>query len=796
MDRIRDLVREAHRRSVWQVLSVYLVGSWGALQVVESVTENAGLPDWVPAFALILLIIGLPIVLATAVVQEGVGGDGAGTVDGGEAPDGTIPEVPASQRADRGRAGLSPSSEPPSGSGRTRRGKLVFTWRNAIAGGVAAFALLGLLVAGYFVMWSTGVGPVGSLAAQGVFEEGDAVVLAQFGNTSDDEALGAMVTEALRVDLAGSSIMTLVEPDRVRDALRRMGRTGDEPLDPELAREVAIRDGFKAVVHGTVGSAGSGYIFVASLTAAESGTVLASFRETAQGPDQVIDAIDKLSQDIRAKAGESLKVIKSEEPLVKVSTTSLEALRRYTEADRLADEADYPRAIEVLMEAIDLDPSFAMAYRRLAVLIQNSGGSLSDQVDAATKAYELRDRLTERERFLAAAYYHNLVTLDVDAEIRAYQTLLERYPDDRAALNNVALALVGKGRLEEAVQALERAVNGPGASASAFTNLPGYLAQAGRHDEADEAFGRMISRYPGREIWMAWNRFLLSAFRGDAEATKAAGVAFLSLPEAQGGWRSAGRMVSASGAAMGGNMVEAGEQVAAGIVEMRALGDWSQVLFLQLKALELDIMTGREIQAVDAYSFADLSSTLDSISPAVRDYEGVLFTVSRLGREDEVSQLLARWQGDDIPSSSGPVFEEARRASEANLAGREDPEIGLDAFNALSRDINCADCYLWTRARLAEEAGRLEDARTLYLESLSGGTSDFLEEILQRILAHEKLGGVYEALGESGMAAEHFARFAESWANADPEFQPRVQVAAARAEALNAGPPSEGGAGG
>jgi tetratricopeptide (TPR) repeat protein len=776
---IRQIVREIHRRSIWQVLSVYLVGSWGAFQVVETVTEIGGLPDWVPAFAVILLVIGLPVVLATAVVQEGVKGP-----EGGRSakPDGF-----GSEKLADGESGLAQAAIENPGDGRVRTGsssksgkrRLLFTWRNAIAGGIAAFSLLGILVAGYFLMWSTGI-------------EGDAVVLAEFENTSDDETLGGMVTEALRVDLAGSSVMTLVEPGRISDALRRMGKASDEPLDAELALEVAIRDGFKAVVHGTVGSAGSGYLFVASMQAAESGAVLATFREAARGPDEVIDAIDKLSQDIREKAGESLRVIKSEEPLEKVSTSSLEALRKYAEADRLADQAEYPRAISVLREAIDLDPTFAMAYRRLAVLIQNSGGALSDQVEATTRAYELRDRLTERERFLAVAYFHNLVTLDVDAEIQAYETVLERYPDDRTSLNNIALALSGKTRLDETVAALERAVNGPGASASAITNLPGYLAQAGRHEEAEEALARLEARYPGRTLWKAWVRYLLAAFRGDAQATREASSAFLNLPEAQGGWRSAGHLGSLVGDAMAGNLVDAQGHARDGLSEMRALGDWSQVLFLELNSIYLELLFDREEEAKSLYSGMDLNATLDSISPPVRDYQGVLRVLSHLGEAEAVQNVLEKWQSDQIPSSSGPVFEEARRAAEAVLTGRIDPGRGLEALNDLSRELNCPGCYLWTRARFAEEAERWEEAKDLFLAALRGGSDDFIGEPLQRILAHERLGRAFEALGRPTEAMEHYTIFVQRWSDADGDLQPRVEVARARISALEPVAPSAG----
>jgi tetratricopeptide (TPR) repeat protein len=779
MSRLRQLIREVHRRSLWQVLSVYLVASWAALQVVEIITESAGLPDWAQPFALILLIIGLPIVLATAIVQEGTSGRSSGDLDSPSSE----PLGPMASSREDGASQAPPSPTVPH-AGSARVGYRLFTWRNAIAGGVAAFAFLGMAVAGYFLMWSTGVGPVGSLSAQGILDEGDPVVLAQFENTSGDQSLGDMVTEALRVDLAGSSILTLVEPNRVKDALRRMGRSGEEILDAELAREVAIRDGFKAVVQGSVGSAGSGYIFVASLVGAETGSLLATFRETARSPDDVIDAIDKLSQDIREKAGESLRVIKAEEPLEEVSTSSLEALRKYAEANRLAEEAEYPRAIAALREAIELDPEFAMAYRKLAVLIQNSGGSLDDQVGATTRAYELRDRLTERERYLAVAQYHNLVTLDLDAEIQAYETVLERYPDDQVALNNGALALMERTRLDEAVAALERAVNGPGASSAAFTNLPGYLAQAGRHEEAEEALNRLEERYPGREIWMAWNRYWMAAFRGDKEATHAAGETLLSLPGAQGGWRAAGAIASIVADVMGGRLDEARMHAERSIQEMKDLGLPSQVLNLELGLIRLELLLDRPEEAMRAYRQVDLDASLDAIGPEVRDYAGVVEVLSDLGLADETERVLRDWKEARIPSSTGPVFEEARRRAEAVLSGFSDPARGLDGLNTLSRDMNCPGCFIWTRARFAQEAGRLEEARNLFLTLGETGSNDYLLGPIRRVMAQERLGEVCEALGESVDASEHYRAFAEAWADADAEFQPRVSTARERALAL------------
>ncbi|MGW8266170.1 MAG: tetratricopeptide repeat protein, partial [Longimicrobiales bacterium] len=526
MHLVKNLIREAHRRSLWQVLSVYLVGSWGALQVVESVTENAGLPDWVPPFALILLIIGLPIVLATAIVQEGLAGAGEGDPAAGTGP------VPASSAEAGPSAGggsgpgslqasatsLKKGDRPGSSAGEEEEAevpesvrKRLFTWRNAVAGGVAAFALLGVAVVGYFVMWSTGIGPVGSLAAQGLLADGDRVVLADFHNATPDSLLSSVVTEALRIDLATSDAITLVESDAVRQALARMQLDPDQPLTGELAREVAVRDGMKAVLDGDVGAAGTGYILSATLRAAESGETLASFRRTAESSEEVIEAIDKLSQDIREKAGESLRTIKRGAPLEEVTTTSLEALRKFTEAEDRFDAGDEAGSLALLEEAIALDSTFAMAHRKVAITLRNMGIEREREVEALSAAYRHRDRLTERERLITEATYHNGITGDRDAIIRAYEGVLRIAPDDAAALNNLANAYMTMEDFDRAEALYERAVNGPGTSNTAHSNLVRARLLQGDMEGAREALAAFTAAHPDdpnvqeRGFWVhAW----------------------------------------------------------------------------------------------------------------------------------------------------------------------------------------------------------------------------------------------------------------------------------------------------
>src|SRR5437899_5496069 len=278
------------------------------------------------------------------------------------------------------------------------------TWRKALGGGVAAFAALGLGAGGYAAMRVLGIGPVGTLVASGVLEKRDRMVLADFENRTTDSTLGPSLTEALRVDLAQSPVVRLLDGAAVGKALGRMGRKSGTALDVALARELAQREGAKAVVHGEIDPVGRSYVLSADLLSAADGTVLVTLRENARDNGAIIEAVDRLSGRLRERIGESLKTIRASEPLEQVTTGSLEALRKYSQALTANDAGETDRAVALLREAIALDTTFAMAYRKLAVVLNNTGGAPSLIVDAATRAYGHRDRLTPLDRPLADAF--------------------------------------------------------------------------------------------------------------------------------------------------------------------------------------------------------------------------------------------------------------------------------------------------------------------------------------------------------------------------------------------------------
>ena len=205
------------------------------------------------------------------------------------------------------------------------------------------------------------------------------------------------MTEAFRIDLAQSPLVTLVGSSALGDALDRMKQPRNALLTTDLARELAQREGAKAVVVGDISPVGKGYVLTARLVTPQDGSELVALRETADDDGQILKAIDRLSKSMRERIGESLRSIRANEPLEQVTTGSLEALRLYTEGNRASDLGESEQAISLLKQAVAIDSGFAMAWRKLAVAYSNSGSGQA-LVDAATRAYAHRDRLPEMER--------------------------------------------------------------------------------------------------------------------------------------------------------------------------------------------------------------------------------------------------------------------------------------------------------------------------------------------------------------------------------------------------------------
>jgi hypothetical protein len=208
-----------------------------------------------------------------------------------------------------------------------------------------------------------------------------------------------------------------MEATTISEGLQRMGRDPGASLTPSLAEQERV----KATLEGEIYRERDGYVLSARLILVSNRMLLAQFTERADGEDTLLAAIDRLSARLRERVGESLRSIRASEPLEALTTSSLEALKRYAGAVRAESDGDGIRALALLAEAITLDPAFAMAHRERGVLLRKRSAPPNEVRAAVDLAYEHRAHLTERTRLLAEASYHAMVVLDGPAEERAYQ---------------------------------------------------------------------------------------------------------------------------------------------------------------------------------------------------------------------------------------------------------------------------------------------------------------------------------------------------------------------------------------
>ena len=758
---MKSVIQEIHRRSIWQVLGIYLGTSWVALQVVNEIGDAVGLPEWVSPAAIVLLVLGAPIVIGTAFVNRGMR-----TLEPRSAPQ---------SLAD---AGEVPPPPPPDKTGAQK----LFTWKRALLGGAAAFALL-LVGAGiWMAMRVTGVGPAGTLVAKGVLEERDRIVLADFDAVGGDEALAKTVTEAVRVDLARSQVVRLADPEMVAGALQRMGRGDAGRLDEVLARELAQREGLKAVLTGDVSPAGSGYVLTAALVAPSTGEILTSERATARSADDVIDAIDELSSAVRERIGESLRTIRAEEALAEVTTSDLEALRLYTEGARLVEGDEYQRGLDMLEEAIARDSAFAMAHRKLGVELNNRGENRSRELQAIEAAYRFRDRLSPRERYLAEAAYHGRQG-DTERQIIAYQNMLDLDPEDPWALNNLGGIYGNLGDFATAEPYMERAVDADSlSSALAIGNVILVEVGQGKFDEAEETLARAQRLYPGDgRIRVRWALLPAARLQYDSAADRMATLREQATTPFQ--------------------RVEAAELYSAAVATRGQLAEAERVLEdaerinvergLETEAFEARLaMAWSDVQVLDDRESAlrRLDATLDDYPLERFDPVDVpwiqLARLSALSGDIDRSNRFSERYLEEVPGEAlglGPLFMQLAEADRNLRAG--DPDLAIELYRAV--EDRCVRCGLFWIAQAHLRAERPDSAIAAYTRLVE-------DNDLFRVYndagelgpTYERLAQLHDQRGDLEQAARYYAALVELWEEADPVLQPRVRAADERLQEI------------
>ncbi|HEU4525259.1 MAG TPA: protein kinase, partial [Gemmatimonadales bacterium] len=743
---------EAIRRShPARVALLFAAASAGVLGLVWVLVHRLGLPDWVLTGAVVLLLIGLPIMLVTGSIER---------------------------RRARARASGRVATTPASGL----QGWL--TWRKAVRGGVLAFAGLGLATVAYTAMRALGIGPVGTLVASGRLSERDRLIVADFENRTADSSLGTSVSEAFRIDLAQTPLVRILSSAEVGDALTRMRRDPATPVTLALAREIATREGAKAIVTGEISALGKSYVVSARILGAD-GSELVALRETAEDDARIVGALDRLSAKLRERIGESLTSIRAGAPLEQVTTSSLEALRLYTEGARLSDQGYEQQAVDRLEQAIALDSGFAMAWRKLAVAQGNASGSEERVVGATTRAWQHRERLTEVERLLTEGFYHSRVEVDPAKEEAAYRRILAINPDNKTAANNLSLLLSRLGRAEEAESVITPAIRASASPDNMMLQL--MLAQLlqGHDAEARRTLDTMAAIGPDLAMYV-WARGIALGAMGDYDGAERA---FLDLErrtsEADLGDVSDAHQGLARVARIRGRLADADRHTRLDMEVSARRGLPGTVLqgAADLARAELTYR-GDSAGAIRILEAALADHPLDSVPALDRPSAHVAMVYALAGRKERARQLLSAYESQ-VPEGVRRGRWEWYLARGWLALAEGQPREAAGNFVQGRHSDDCYFCGGWDEGVAYERAGMADSALAAYERAVGrGGPWRMRASQWGLGPSLKRLAELHEARGDRARALGYYGRFVELWKDADPVLQPAVREVRGRMAAL------------
>lgn len=342
----------------------------------------------------------------------------------------------------------------------------------------------------------------------------DTVVLGDFVNTTGDPVFDETLRTALGIELRQSPFLNVLSDRKASAALQMMGRPADTRLIGDVGCEACLRTGSKALLGGTISSMGNHYVIGLNAVACGSGDTLVKEQAEASNKEQVLEVLSRAASRLRNRLGESLPSIQKFDVPVEATTTSLEALKNYSMGIRVGHEQGNAPSIPFLKRAVELDPNFAMAYAQLAVVSGNLHQS-SSQLEYATKAYQLRDRVSEHEKYHISAFYFS-ATGELEKETEIYELWLANYPRDPTPRGNLAVNYVYLGQYEKALALQQETLRLSPDDVISYADLGLSYILLNHLDEAqavfDQAFVHKLDSASLRE-----SIYLLAFLRGDAK---------------------------------------------------------------------------------------------------------------------------------------------------------------------------------------------------------------------------------------------------------------------------------------
>jgi eukaryotic-like serine/threonine-protein kinase len=344
--------------------------------------------------------------------------------------------------------------------------------------------------------------------------ERDTIVLGDFANSTGDPVFDDTLKQGLRVQLEQSPFLNILSDEKAGEELQLMGRAKDERMTKELARDLCQRVGSKAVLIGSISSLGTHYVIGLSAFNCHSGDELGNEQVEVNNREYVLKALDTSARNMREQLGESLATVqKYDAPVERATTSSLEALQAYSLGVKTWSVKGANAAIPFFKRAVELDPQFAMAYGRLGTAYASGTVEVGLSMQNIRKAYELRGRVSDRERLYLESHYYHYATEELERAAEIYELWEQIYPRDQAPSDNLVSVYSSLGKLEKALEQAQITMQlAPGIVAS-YESLSSSYIQLNRWEEAEKVLKHAEDRKLESE-GLSWGRYFLS-FRKD-----------------------------------------------------------------------------------------------------------------------------------------------------------------------------------------------------------------------------------------------------------------------------------------
>jgi serine/threonine protein kinase/tetratricopeptide (TPR) repeat protein len=597
--------------------------------------------------------------------------------------------------------------------------------------------------------------------------EKDSILITDFVNTTADPVFDGALKKALAVDLGQSPYLNVFPEQKIRQTLRFMGRSADDRITTDVGHEICKRDGIKAMLTGSIDNVGGQYSITLEAVNPNSGESLARQQIQAERKEDVLNALHRAATKVRGQLGESLaSVQKFDMPLSEATTSSLEALKALSMGDSKHNIGDELAAIPHYQRAVELDPNFAMAYARLGAVYNNMQQTKLSE-ENRQKAFELRDRASEREKFYITSHYYG-DSGQLDKGITALEMYRQTYPRDPIPYNNLASIYNQFGQFDNALQNVRHAVELDPDMLSGYENLALAYAGLNRVDEARATLNTALQhKLAGSTIYLMlasldWAEGKDDEMEKDLQSAAVTPDGEVAVLQYRAGL-----------AAVRGQVRQAREYA-------RRAQDGLDRLHLQGRAdieaqlANFESMAGNKTETLNGANAAlRMSQTFQVSWNAATALAVIRQEQKALSLADEIQRTRPN---DTIAQNVAvPMIRALAYLFPANPS-KAAPEKAIDLMNTAALYMRMNTGVLFTRGVAYSHAGRFAEAQQDFEKILD--SKPFHGPDYSAVAAELELGRIYQKQGDIGKARISYQNFLGAWKNADPDVPLLLQAKA------------------